>query len=91
MTVPVTVAYTPEYLDWRLGAGHPTNPERARLAVEQIRDWAAAEDVDVRWQTPTLDLDRVFGEASRVHNAALPRRAGGRPVRRVVWNGSSAA
>ena len=79
MTVPVTVAYTPEYLDWRLGAGHPTNPERARLAVEQIRDWAAAEDVEVRWQTPTLDLDRVFGEAPQVHNARyLAELAAGR-------------
>jgi hypothetical protein len=37
-TTKVTMAYTPEYLDWKLGAGHPTNPERARLAVESSPD-----------------------------------------------------
>lgn len=60
----LTIAYTPRYLDWLLGAGHPTNPERARLAVEQIHAWAAAAGVAVRDLEPTLDLDRTLREAA---------------------------
>jgi acetoin utilization protein AcuC len=32
------VAYGDEYLDWRLGKEHPTNPERAQLAVSFLRE-----------------------------------------------------
>jgi acetoin utilization protein AcuC len=32
------VAYTRRYLDWQLGVGHPTNPMRAKLAVELLRE-----------------------------------------------------
>lgn len=34
----VDVAYSAAYLSWRLGVGHPTNPERATVAVEKLRD-----------------------------------------------------
>lgn len=40
----VNVAYSPMYLDWNLGVDHPTNPIRARLAVDLLR------------QNPALDL-----------------------------------
>lgn len=68
MTTPVTVAYTTEYLDWRLGEDHPTNPERARLAVEQITTWAASARVDLRRRVPKLNWDRGLAEASTVHS-----------------------
>ena len=31
------VAYSSAYLSWRLGDDHPSNPERARLAVDMLR------------------------------------------------------
>lgn len=40
----VNVAYSPMYLDWNLGVNHPTNPIRAKLAVDLLR------------QNPALDL-----------------------------------
>lgn len=58
-TNPITIAYTPAYLDWQLGEGHPTKPERARLAVEQVMGWATSADVDVRTLVPILDWDRL--------------------------------
>lgn len=33
---PVNVAYSPSYLKWQLGEGHPTNPRRATLACELL-------------------------------------------------------
>lgn len=56
---PITIAYTPEYLDWQLGSGHPTNPERARLALELIETQAQSSDLQVRTLVPTLDWDRL--------------------------------
>lgn len=68
MTTTVIVAYTPQYLDWRLGAGHPTNPERARLAVDQITTWAATAGVDLGIRAPELDWERVLREAATIHH-----------------------
>jgi acetoin utilization protein AcuC len=39
MPKPLVIAYSDQYLDWRLGAGdgsHPTNPIRAKLATEKL-------------------------------------------------------
>jgi acetoin utilization protein AcuC len=47
MSRPLTVAYTDEYLDWQLGDGHPTNPERARLAVKLLRSVMDPDDLRV--------------------------------------------
>ena len=68
MTTPVIVSYTPQYLDWRLGAGHPTNPERARLAVDHITTWAATAGVELGLRIPELDWERVLREAATVHD-----------------------
>jgi len=74
----VTVAYTAEYLDWRLGDGHPTNPERARIAVDMVTTWAANGGVPVRSLTPQLDLDRAMAAAGMVHSPTyLDRFAAG--------------
>lgn len=38
---PLTVAYSPEYLNWQLGAGdgtHPTNPARAEISTHHLID-----------------------------------------------------
>lgn len=54
------IAYSDQYLNWQLGEGHPTNPERARLSVEMLisggqsermqvwEDWAGI-DTPVEW------------------------------------------
>lgn len=51
------IAYTDLYLNWQLGDGHPTNPERARLSVEMLKtdermevweDWAGI-DTPAEW------------------------------------------
>jgi len=50
---PLRIAYTERYLDWQLGAGHPTNPMRAKLAVDLLRGVLDADAVNVhgpgRW------------------------------------------
>lgn len=39
------ITYTNNFLNWKLGAGHPTNPERARLAVEKLMNGSSAENM----------------------------------------------
>lgn len=63
MSAPVTIAYTPAYLDWQLGDTHPTNPERARIAVELIEEWDRAR---CEWANP--DATGVFEAAALVHD-----------------------
>lgn len=65
---PLTIAYTPEYLDWHLGPGHPTNPERARIAVDLITAWAATAGLPLTQLTPELDLERALAEAALTHS-----------------------
>jgi acetoin utilization protein AcuC len=69
-TIKVTIAYTPGYLDWKLGAGHPTNPERARLAVEKLTTWAATNGVELATRVPGLEWTRIEREAGLVHDTA---------------------
>ena len=65
---PAVVAYTHEYQDWQLGEGHPTNPVRARLAVEQLQENADRLRIDLARMVPTLDWNRVLAEAELVHD-----------------------
>lgn len=85
MKAPAVVAYTHEYLDWQLGEGHPTNPVRARIAVEMLQDEADRVQVDLARVVPILDWDRVLTEARLVHDEAYlaDLRAG----RNEVWEG----
>lgn len=39
------IAYSDQYLNWQLGEGHPTNPERARLAVEMLISSSLRENI----------------------------------------------
>src|SRR4051812_8911255 len=64
----VVVAYTEEYLDWRLGPGHPTNPARARIAVDGIQEWALGNGVDLEMLRPALDWDRIDAAAGLIHD-----------------------
>ena len=45
MTAPITLAYSPKYLDW---TGSHASPQRAHLAVEHIKSRAAVDGVQVR-------------------------------------------
>lgn len=70
------IAYTDRYLDWQLGGGHPTNPERARLSVEMLKtdermevitDWAEGapnpEWIDHLMDTHSLEyVDRILDD-----------------------------
>jgi acetoin utilization deacetylase AcuC-like enzyme len=44
----LVITYSDIYLNWQLGAGHPTNPIRAKLAtellVQQLKELAAVID-----------------------------------------------
>jgi acetoin utilization protein AcuC len=66
MTTPITIAYTPEYLDWKLGPGHPTNPIRAKRAAEGLADWG----LSTRMLRPVFDAERTLRLASEVHDPA---------------------
>ncbi|NDI00088.1 MAG: hypothetical protein EBY78_07225, partial [Actinobacteria bacterium] len=51
------IAYGDVYLDWKLGENHPTNPKRAKYAVELIK-----EDRDFVLVSPDIvpsDRDRL--------------------------------
>lgn len=65
----LTVAYTPEYLDWQLGEHHPTDPRRAKIATTKLAAWAAATGIDINWNVPELDWPSVESQASLVHDA----------------------
>ncbi len=47
----LVVAYDDRLLGWQLGAGHPTNPLRAKLAVEALRGLGVPMDVEpITWR-----------------------------------------
>jgi len=39
------IAYGSEYLDWRLGSGHPTNPERALISTQLIEEMLGKDSI----------------------------------------------
>ncbi len=41
------IAYGNQYLDWKLGEGHPTNPERALIATNLLTDELGGENIDI--------------------------------------------
>jgi acetoin utilization protein AcuC len=56
----LAVAYDDRLLDWKLGSGHPTNPVRAKLAVEALVELRVPMDVlPITWQ--------LTGELTLVH------------------------
>jgi acetoin utilization protein AcuC len=59
----ITIAYSDEYLDWQLGPDHPTNPIRAKLAVEGLVD----RGCPLRTITPAFDRDRARRQAIEIH------------------------
>jgi acetoin utilization protein AcuC len=65
----LTIAYTPEYLDWQLGADHPTDPRRSQISTTLMAEWSKASGVAIRWISPELDWPAVEREAGRVHDA----------------------
>ncbi len=59
----VDIAYSPAYLSWRLGFDHPTNPERAALAVEKLQQ----SGVPMRIFEPVA---ATVGQLETVHDSA---------------------
>ena len=71
----LAVAYDDGLLDWRLAPDHPTNPVRAKLAVEALQDRQVPLVVEpITWQ--------LSGELEQVHTADY--------VRRTLVDGSNA-
>ena len=66
MTAPITLAYSPKYLDW---TGSHASPQRAHLAVEHIKARAAVEGIDIHSITPRLDKKRARDALQTVHSA----------------------
>ena len=66
MTAPITLAYSPKYLDW---TGSHASPQRAHLAVEHIKSRAAVEGIDIRSITPRLDKKSARDALQTVHSA----------------------
>ena len=66
MTAPITLAYSPKYLDW---TGSHASPQRAHLAVEHIKARAAVEGIDIRSITPRLDKKGARDALQTVHSA----------------------
>ena len=55
------IAYGSQYLDWQLGEGHPTNPERALIATELIVDELGSGEVEI--VLPEIregDIERLY-------------------------------
>jgi acetoin utilization protein AcuC len=80
------IAYGHDYLDWRLGDTHPTNPERATLAtafieknlgdsVEVIKPIVLDEDIDKLYEIHDRDyVNRtIFGGVSSEWAKAQPK------------------
>ena len=62
----LAVAYDERLLDWLLGPGHPTNPVRAKLAVELLQERGVPLVVEpITWQ--------LTGELAAVHTADYVR------------------
>ena len=63
----LAVAYDERLLDWQLGPGHPTNPVRAKLAVELLQERGVPLVVEpITWQ--------LTDELEAVHTADYIRR-----------------
>lgn len=63
----LAVAYDERLLDWRLGDGHPTDPVRAALAVQLLRDLEVPLVVEpITWE--------LTDELVQVHDAEYVRR-----------------
>ncbi len=72
------IAYGHDYLNWRLGGGHPTNPERATLATAFIEHTLGKKNVVV-FEPTTLDTD--IDALYEIHDRDY--------VNRVVFGGQS--
>lgn len=73
------IAYGHDYLDWRLGGGHPTNPERATLATAFIEHNLGENEVTI--VKPTVFVKEDVARLKEIHDAGY--------VNEVVYGGRS--
>jgi acetoin utilization protein AcuC len=75
----LAVAYDERLLDWQLGPGHPTDPVRAKLAVERLQERGVPLVVEpITWQ--------LTDELEAVHTADYVRRT--LEGRNAEWQGT---
>ena len=70
MNNPLAIYYSDEYLNWKLGAGdgtHATNPMRAKLATEMLRERLGSNAV-VEPPMTEGSRDSVLAELKKVHD-----------------------
>lgn len=65
------IAYTPDYLNWKLGKGHPTNPIRAKLATEYLVADLGADSQIIDPAAGHRDRDRVESIHSQAYVAEV--------------------
>ena len=61
------IAYGNDYLDWQLGEGHPTNPERALLATDLLINKLGKDSVKI---VAPKHTDADIKELHKVHHPA---------------------
>ena len=70
----LTITYSDDYLNWRLGAGngsHPTNPIRAKLATETSLDPSKKDGGNVGWVVPAQILPAISNVMVNLAKGAL--------------------
>lgn len=67
----VDIAYSGDYLNWRLGEHHPTNPVRAELAVEMLVEQLPHVDCQARLHEPSATSAETL---ALVHDPGYVRR-----------------
>jgi acetoin utilization protein AcuC len=72
------IAYGDDYLDWRLGTNHPTNPERALLATDLLINELGEDNIEI--VLPEVDESDV----EKLYSIHLPEY-----VDEVVYGGIS--
>ncbi len=71
--LPLWVSYGPIFLDWKLGAGdgsHPTNPIRAKIAVEKLVERLKSKIV-VHDPALNADIEADKAELAKIHSEEL--------------------
>lgn len=69
-TSPLTIAYTDQYMNWQLGSGdgsHPTNPVRAKIAVQMLKEELPKLGVNFDMLKPEF-LESDIGKLLEVHS-----------------------
>jgi acetoin utilization protein AcuC len=82
----LVITYSPVYLDWQLGEGHPTNPIRAKLATERLQAFLK-EQVTIVDPAPREQRANDIAILNELHDPRYVEKhlEGNNPA---LWNGT---